>query len=541
MKARTGTFTVRLKMGLSIAGIFLLVMAGLMEYSYLSDRSKNLDLAVTQVKGMNNFYFDSLNTLMQADEGMEERDLLRDKMLELPGVVDVRVLRGKEIMRQYGEGRAYERVEDDLDRRALAGESILTIEEKDGARLITVLEPYLMSENTRGTDCLECHRRAKSGDVGGAVRLTYSLKSTDELFVAGLWHKFGITSVFFALGIAVLMWLMNRLVVIPVNRMKERLKDIATGEGDLTQTLEQTSADEFGELANWFNQFVSKLRGLVGDISQYAGQLTDASEDMNNVIHQIGASTAEQQSKTDQVAHAMQEMNTMVQMVYANAVDASSGAAESKERAGEGSAVIGDTIRTIGGLAEAVEKAESVVQQVSDESNNITVVLDVIRGIAEQTNLLALNAAIEAARAGEQGRGFAVVADEVRTLAERTQQSTQEIQKMIESLQQGVSGAVEVMVHGKEQATLSVEQVGKAGESLNAITTSIESISSKNRQIAETAEAHRAVSDDINNSVSEISEMAGHTASETQEMTNASERLAQMAEDLKKMLDQFKV
>ena len=297
-------------------------------------------------------------------------------------------------------------------------------------------------KNRHETNCLECHRRGKPGSVGGAIRISYSMKSIDGVFVAGLWKKFWMTAIFFTLGILALMWLMTRLVTTPVNRIKECLKDIADGEGDLTQTLDQSGRDEFAELASWFNQFVARLCSLIGEISHYANQLSHASTEMDNAIRQIGDSTVDQQAKTSDVVQSMDEMNAMIKEINSTALEAVDVATESSQCAEHGSEVIGTAIQTINGLANAVGEAATVIQQVDDESRDINVVLDVIRSIAEQTNLLALNAAIEAARAGEQGRGFAVVADEVRTLAEPTQNSTLEIQQRIESLQKGASDAV---------------------------------------------------------------------------------------------------
>lgn len=536
------TMSIRNKIALAILSIFTVIIILLMAYTYISDRQQNLDHAITQVKGMNAFYFDSLNTLMLGD-GMDEREELRDKFLELPNILDVRVIRGDVVRKRHGEGFPSEQVVDDLDRRALQGESILEFSDVDGSRAITVIEPYLLTKDTRGTDCLECHRRAEPGSVSGAVRVDYSLKAVDDQVVVELWKKFGVISVSIVIGIAVLMLILNRLVVTPAGAMRDRIKDIAAGEGDLTQTitLKGRCGDELGQVAYWFNSFVSKLRGMVQEIGTYTNQLSTASETMNGIIQQTNSSISQQQQDTDQVANAMHEMTETVQTVSTTSAEAVRIAQEASQEAGTGRNVVGETIKIIDNLADAVDKAASVIQQLEGESNNITVVLDVIGSIAEQTNLLALNAAIEAARAGEQGRGFAVVADEVRTLAERTQQSTQEIQKMIESLQLGANEAVNVMSTGKEQAALSVEQVAKAGSSLDAVAESVNLISDMNNQIAAEAEKHSLVSHEISHNVANINQSTAQTATETSELTGASTQLANMAEDLQRLLQQFKV
>lgn len=539
MASEKNSVSIRIKLGLAIVAIFVLLIGALTSYSYYSQRQNNLDTAITQVRGMNAFYFDSLNTLMWSD-GMEDREFLRQKMLEQPGVVDVRVIRGEVINKKFGPGFTHEEPVDELDFRALRGESVVEVSEQEDQRVLTVIEPYRLTKDTRGTDCLECHRRVEPGTVGGAIRLSYSLKAVDKLVIDEILSKFAVTLVTLLIGLAALLWVLNRVVLAPVARLGKRMKDIATGEGDLTQELNSRSNDEFGQLANCFNVFVSKIRGLVVDINDYVEQLSSASQHMNNVVHQTDSHTAQQQQQTSQVAQAMTEMNGMVQMVSGNASDAAQAAGNVHQQAGQGKVIVGDTISSINVLAEDVERAEQVIRKVEEESDNITLVLDVIRNIAEQTNMLALNAAIEAARAGEQGRGFAVVADEVRTLAERTHESTQEIQRMIESLQQGAKDAVQVMAEGKNQAGTSVDQVAKAGQALEAITAAIQSISDMNTQIAGTAHQHSHLSSEINQNVINISQQASATASEIADLTQSSERLACISADLKAKLGHFK-
>jgi methyl-accepting chemotaxis protein len=533
-------WSVRFKVNLAIASVFLLVALLLTGYSYLEERQKNLELAVTQVKGMNAFYFDALNTLMLADV-MEEREVLREKMLELPGVTEVRINRAEAIIKKFGPGLASEQAVDELDRRGLAGESVVDVRQQDGARVVTVVEPYLLTENTRGTDCLECHRRVESGTVGGAIRISYSLQQADALAVASVWKKFGVITAMAVVGLVLLTLLMNKVVVRPVTRMVNCFKNIASGEGDLTQTVELSSHDEIGELAHWFNVFVHKLRGMIQEIRGYTGELRTATEQMNGVAQEANAHVLQQQTETDQVAAAMQQMAAAVQDVSRHAAQAAEAAAAAREEAGQGKQVMGETTLAIEQLAGEVEKASGVIQDLAKHSSEISVVLDVIRGIAEQTNLLALNAAIEAARAGEQGRGFAVVADEVRTLAERTQQSTQEIQRMIETLQQGAANAVDVMLEGKNQAALSVAQAGQAGASLDTVVQVINGISDMCTQIAAAADQQDKVSSEINHNVGNISDLASQTANDAGTVAGANTQLSKMAEDLHGLLKQFKV
>jgi methyl-accepting chemotaxis protein len=534
------TKSVRFKINIAIASVFVLVALLIINHSYIDERAKNLQLAITQVKGMNAFYFDSLNTLMLADV-MEERELLREKMLEQPGVVDVRVNRAEAVTRRFGPGFDSERPVDALDRRGLAGESVIEVGEIDGQRVVTVVEPYALTEDTRGTNCLECHRKAEPGSVGGAIRISYSLAEADALAAAGFWKQVAITAGLFLVGLAALAFWMNHVVISPVNAMVDRFRDIATGEGDLTRTLDEKSGDELAELGHWFNQFVAKLRAMIADINGYTGELTDAAESMGGTAQQTSGAARQQQDETAQVATAMNQMAAAVQEISRNATQAADAAHDANGEATQGRQVMQQTSAAIGKLAGEVEAAGGVIQQLAKQSDDISVVLDVIRSIAEQTNLLALNAAIEAARAGEQGRGFAVVADEVRTLAERTQKSTEEIQVMIAGLQEGAGNAVTVMHQGQEQAKLSVTQASEAEASLNTISDLIGNITDMCTQIASAAEEQDKVSSEVNSNVGTIRDLASRTAADAGSVADANRQLTVMANQLQGLLQQFKV
>ncbi|PCH60361.1 MAG: methyl-accepting chemotaxis protein [Gammaproteobacteria bacterium] len=535
--------SVRFKMNLTVCLIFIVVASMIMGVSYKSNLDKNLELGISQVEGMNTFYFDALNTLMLTGI-MSERSILRDKMLRRPGVLEFRVNRGEPVNSQYGPGHVEEEPVDELDHRALRGEKVIEVGEHEGERTITVVMPYEATDNTRGVNCLNCHAldpNAINGTINGAIRITYSLAQADNLAMANWWKQFYVIIGLFAIGLFTVSIIMNRVVAQPIRNVMERIKDIAEGEGDLTAKLDDSSNDELGELAYWFNTFVGKLRTMITDINGYAAELTTNAEHMSSVTDRTSLGVKQQQSETDQVATAMSQMSDTVQEVARNASAAAAAANEADSEASQGKTVVKETIEAIDALAAEVEKAGNVIQKLEEDSNGIGVVLDVIRGIAEQTNLLALNAAIEAARAGEQGRGFAVVADEVRTLAQRTQQSTQEIRSIIERLQSGAKNAVEVMVHGKNQAKLSVEQAAKAGTSLDTITEVVTTITDMNTQIASAAEEHSSAAEEINRNVVNISEVASHTANDATEVAQSSKQLTKLADDLQSLLSHFKV
>ena len=311
--------------------------------------------------------------------------------------------------------------------------------------------------------------------------------------------------------------------------------------GDLTQELESTAKDETGQLLNSMNEMRHKLLSMLMGINGAVVQLSSAAEELSVVTEQTRDGVAQQQSETDQVVTAINEMAATADEVARNAGSAADGARQADEATQSGQCIVNDTISVIQQVARNVEDNAGVVRKLNDDSEKIGVVLDVIRGIAEQTNLLALNAAIEAARAGEQGRGFAVVADEVRTLASRTQASTQEIQAVIEELQSASKVAVQAMDQGATQAHEGVTQAAEAGKALENITTAVDSISDMNTQIASAAEEQSAVSRELERNVVNIANVVTDTSLGTEQIATASTELAALAVGLQEMVGEFKV
>jgi methyl-accepting chemotaxis protein len=311
-------------------------------------------------------------------------------------------------------------------------------------------------------------------------------------------------------------------------------------QGDLTITADYQGEDELGRVAKAFNQMRERFHAMVQQVSGATAQLAAAAQQTSAASLQAGSGVRRQQSEIEQVATAMHEMTTTVQEVAHSATGAAQAAQQADQEAAVGKRVVGQTVEVIDALAHEVEKAATVIRQLEQDSDKIGGVLEVIRSIAEQTNLLALNAAIEAARAGEQGRGFAVVADEVRTLASRTQQSTTEIQGMIEKLQSGSSNAMKVMEASCSQARKGVEQVAQAGASLDCITLSVATINDMNAQIASAAEEQSSVAEDINRTIVTVSEVAEQVSVGAQQTAATSEELARLAEQLQGMVGQFR-
>lgn len=323
--------------------------------------------------------------------------------------------------------------------------------------------------------------------------------------------------------------------------LNNSIHELASGSSDLTQRLDDKGSDEISSLASGFNKFIENHRLFIKEIAGSAQQLSESTNEMGNITQQAKDDSAEQKNQIALVATAVNEMAATIQEVASNTATADESARHAKAETASGLQVVEDNIRITNTLSEEMEKAAEVIQSLKTDSESIGSVLDVIRGISEQTNLLALNAAIEAARAGEHGRGFAVVADEVRTLASRTQDSTVERQEMIERLQQGADSAVTVMGNGIETVGSSVKQATQTGESLKSITETVNSISDINAQIASAIEEQSAVAEDINQNVVTVDNLAQRGDESSTNIAAANEQLRQMADNLATIVSQFKL
>ena len=341
-----------------------------------------------------------------------------------------------------------------------------------------------------------------------------------------------------ALGIA-LSLLIAWVIVTPLQTAVAQARRIASG--DLSQDVQVQGSDELAMLMRAMHEMTANLRGLIGSMSDGVQQLASAAEELSAVTEQTSAGINQQKQETEQVATAVNEMSATVQDVARNAETAAESADAADSQARQGQAVVNQTIERIHELAESITNSSETIERLKHDSGNIGAILDVIKGISEQTNLLALNAAIEAARAGEAGRGFAVVADEVRSLAMRTKQSTNEIEELIRTLQQGAEEAVRSMGHNCSLADSSVDAAGETGRALQAITQSVSAIQQMNQQIAAAAEQQSAVAEGINRSVMNIRDVADQSAAASEETSASSADLARLSGDLQQQISRFRL
>ena len=348
-------------------------------------------------------------------------------------------------------------------------------------------------------------------------------------------------SIVIALIIVGLSYIIGNSILLPTRSAANLMKDIAQGEGDLTNSLDNSGQDEISRLSTYFNDFTEKMRQSLQDVSKNTAQVLEHSEAIAGASDTTQSLIQSQNDITAQVATAMEQMTSQIKEVSDNASSAEQAANDARNNTSDGKQIISHTIDQMQSLSTNIDDVSNVVASLASESDNIGSVLDVIRGIAEQTNLLALNAAIEAARAGEQGRGFAVVADEVRTLANRTEQSTNEIQQMIQKLQTGAQEAVSAVKVSQDISVKTVEQTTKADDSLSEIDRLMEVISDMNTQIARATEQQSQAADEVNLRINDLAGMTDESLATTEQLSETSQQLKVSSNGMSEVVGRFKI
>ncbi len=357
---------------------------------------------------------------------------------------------------------------------------------------------------------------------------------------AAIKKQVAITAIAIVIAIAMILlfikWLIN-----PLKELSARLKDIAQGEGDLTQRVDDSDRSEVGDLARGFNMFVEKIQTIIQNITAASNKMGSSVTSMDKLMTSVYDNVKSQGVETDSTAKAVVDLSQNAQAINSNIQNVFNSTSSANKEGQQAKAVVDESVAAIRVLATDIENSAKAVQELNNDADSIGSVLTVIKGIAEQTNLLALNAAIEAARAGEQGRGFAVVADEVRTLAARTQDSTAEIQTMIERLQAGSASAVESMERSQKNSEMSVEKSVEAGQLLDNISASVTEVDAMVAKITTAVEKQSKVTEDINLSVNTIVASNQTASSATKETSEHAKGLNGLGQDLSALVNQFKV
>lgn len=364
---------------------------------------------------------------------------------------------------------------------------------------------------------------------------------SDSRHQAKLWLTVSLVcQIMVAILLSVLAFFIMQSLFKPLQHAVNAMLNIGEGEGDLTKRLNEQGNNELSALARGFNSFSKHIQDVVIELRQSIEEISSSSHQLSSTASSTEHALSQQKSGIEQVLISLEQILPAVEEVARNASNGVEQASVSDQAANEGLTVVAEVNENIGLLEGDIDNASTVINKLARDTDEIGSVLDVIRGIADQTNLLALNAAIEAARAGEQGRGFAVVADEVRTLAQRTQDSTAEIQQMIEKLQCGAKDAVDVMGYSKQRTIACVDNSRQAGDALAKITTAVAAISDISQQIAAATEEQNATIGEIRRHVDDINQQVEHTARGSQETASSSAYTTQLTGQIKGLVEQFK-
>ena len=520
------------------AAVFVVVLGASLLYTHVSTRQMAEEFVTEHVRDLADTYFDEVNKLMLTGR-MEARADVRKSVLAQPNLLEARIVRGAAVRALFGNGLPEEQAADDLEKQALDGKEVVRIDEDGGRRKLTVIRPFQASTNTRGVNCTTCHVNAAVGTVLGIVRIGYDLGPADARISHDGVVSTAIHLALFLAGMGVLVLWLRHVVSRPIDRLSATMARVRE-ESDLSLRVHCTLDDEIGHAAGAFDDMMDRFAQTIHQVHAATEQLATLADQMVGVTARTQQGVDQQLGDTERLAATLQQLTASIQGVARLTQDAAAAASEANGKAGEGAGSAAESRNTISAMAGELENAAQIIRRLDAESRDIGSVIGLIREIADQTNLLALNAAIEAARAGEQGRGFAVVADEVRTLAQRTQAATLEIEKIIVKVQQSAQQASAAIVDAEDKTRDSVGRVETNVGALSSISSSVATITDMNAQIAANAREQSRAAENIFATVGNISQFAHQTSAGAHETQDVSARLAGLAQELKTLVSQFR-